>query len=197
MMFGQSQVKNKGFTLIEVMLVIVLIGIFVTTVQFNFYSNKPERQLEQQAERFYGLFTLAAEYGLLNNVQLGIVFTKKSYQFVGFDGTDWVELPEQDKLTLIELPEELIIDLALDDLPLDDGPLLFDPKAMMPEDDNFREPDRPAIPQVFILSGGDISPFQVTFAFDPDAEIDLGITYQVTGLYSLPLQIEGPLTDVR
>ena len=50
---------------------------------------------------------------------------------------------------------------------------------------------------MFILSGGDISPFQVTFAFDPDAEIDLDITYQVTGLYSLPLQIEGPLTDVR
>ncbi|QOL26591.1 type II secretion system minor pseudopilin GspH [Thalassotalea sp. LPB0316] len=191
----QSQSKSTGFTLIEVMLVIVLIGIFVTTVQFNFLSNKPEKQLEQQAQKFYALFTLAAEYALLNNIELGILFTKNSYQFVGFDGSDWVAIPEQEQLRLIELPEEMQLTLKLDDLPLDDGPLLFDPKALMPEEDDFRAQEKPPTPQVFILSGGDISPFALTFAFDPTADIDFEPYYRVTGLYSLPITLEGPLTN--
>jgi len=191
----QSHSKSKGFTLIEVMLVIVLIGIFVTTVQFNFFSNKPEKQLEQQAQKFYALFTLAAEYSLLNNVELGILFTKHSYQFVGYDGKEWLALPDQEHLTLVELPEEIMLKLKLDDLPLDDGPLLFDPKALVPEEDNFRDEETPPTPQVFILSGGDISPFQLTFSFDPVTDIDFEQYYQVTGVYSLPISLEGPLTD--
>ena len=191
----RSSKLTKGFTLIEVMLVIVLIGVFAAAIQFNFFSNKPEKALEQEAKRFYGLFNIATEYGLLNNIELGIVFTENSYQFVGFDGNDWVALPDQEQLQLIEFKDEnMLITLKLDDLPIDE-PILFDPQSMLPEEDDFDPEEEKITPQVFILSGGDISPFQVRFSYRESYDQPTDVFFQVFASHSLPIEFTGPLTD--
>ncbi|MEY8252976.1 MAG: type II secretion system protein, partial [Colwellia sp.] len=38
--------KQRGFTLIEVMVVVVLIGLMASLVQFNFSGNSPEDKLK-------------------------------------------------------------------------------------------------------------------------------------------------------
>ncbi len=63
------------------MLVMVLIGVIVSAVTFNPLNNRPEDQLEQASARFTGIFNIAAEYGLLNNIELGLIVEKDSYQF--------------------------------------------------------------------------------------------------------------------
>jgi len=201
--FKQIRSTHSGFTLIEVMVVVVLIGIIASLVQFNFAGKRPEDILQQESLRFAAIFEVAAEYGMLNNIELGLIVKKDSYQFLGYDGTQWTEIPEQDWQANVTLPEEVELTLELDDLPIEE-PMLFDADTFKEKDeDDFtllskEEQEKKIIPQVYILSGGDLSPFSVTFrlteelAYIEDAE---DLAYRVTGIYSIPLTIEGPVLE--
>ena len=79
----KNKTRQNGFTLIEVMVVIVLVGLMVSVVQFSSSSDKAEETLEFSSKRFAGIFDIAAEYGMLNNVELGLMVDKNSYQFLG------------------------------------------------------------------------------------------------------------------
>jgi general secretion pathway protein H len=199
----QKHRLQQGFTLIEVMLVIVLIGVMISAVQFTFSGNKPEQLLEQNSARFAGVFDVAAEYGLLNNVELGLFIEENSYQFLGYDGVSWSPIANNPLFEVFTLPEGIEITLQLDDLPVDE-PLLFDSSLLINEDqeDNFTDEEeaekKKIIPQVYMLSGGDITPFSLTFslaefAFDSDEDV----SFKVSGIYTTPLTIEGPLVNAN
>jgi len=236
--FNQSPITAiLGFTLIEMMLVIMLIGIMATFVQFNAGGNKKEQLLKQSSMRFAGVFELAAEYSMLNNVELGLLVDKTSYQFLAYDGTRWTDVGGNDLLVSTSLPEGVEITLELDDLPIEE-PLLFDAElleesgfgngddedGLSSDEDELEEEEtdiagnshsqnsdgskkkrgKKLIPQVYILSGGDISPFSLTFYFNDNFSDDFNEDfdfndeqplYRVTGIYSVPLKIEGPKLD--
>lgn len=204
----RKNTNTKGFTLLEVLMVIALIGLIVSVVQFNFSGNKPEETLQKTSYKFATLFESAANYGLLNNIELGLYIDKNTYQFLGYDGVKWSEIASQDWLTEQTLPEGVKFTLALDDLPIEE-PLLFDSSVFTNEDDDFlsfdsdeqdsdSEKEKQLIPQVYILSGGDITPFSLTFQFSDQASLNTDLStlaYRVTGIYSIPLTIEGPVLD--
>ncbi|MBA6327790.1 type II secretion system minor pseudopilin GspH [Colwellia sp. MB02u-6] len=192
--------RQQGFTLIEVMLVIVLIGVMVSAVQFTFSGNKAEQLLEQNSARFAGVFDVAAEYGLLNNIELGLFVEKNTYQFLGYDGVSWSPIDSNPMFEVFTLPEGIEITLQLDDLPIEE-PLLFDSLLLINEDqdDNFTEKEKKkTIPQVYMLSGGDITPFSLTFSLAEFAiDGDENISFKVSGIYTTPLTIEGPLVNAN
>jgi len=195
--------KNRGFTLIEVMVVVVLIGIIASSIQFNFFGERPEDVLKKSSHQFAAVFETAADYGLLNNIELGLVVNEDNYQFLGYDGVKWSEIADQDWLTAGQLPPQVEMSLQLDDLPIEE-PLLFDSSVIQEQDeDDFSaqdkdEKEKKLIPQVYILSGGDITPFSLTFSYNEEASLinDVeDLAYRVSGLYSIPLTIEGPTLD--
>ena len=204
----KPKTKNKGFTLLEVLVVIALIGLIISSVQLNFSGKRPEDTLKTVSYKFSALFEGAANYGLLNNIELGLYVDKSSYRFLGFDGTKWNEIAEQDGLAVQELPEGVTLTLSLDDLPIDE-PLLFDSSVFIEENEEFLsyksvEDDKGSkkkkllLPQVYMLSGGDITPFSLTFHFTEEASLydDLSeLAYRVTGIYSIPLTVEGPVLN--
>jgi len=221
--------KISGFTLIEMMLVIMLIGVMATFVQFNAGGDKKEKLLKQTSMRFAGIFEIAAEYSMLNNVELGLLVDKTSYRFLAYDGSRWTDVGENELLVSIDLPEGIEIALELDDLPIEE-PLLFDTELL--EESGFTNGDddesafddetieaeintddrgtevnssgnqrtKKLIPQVYILSGGDISPFSLTFYLNDEFSNNIGFDqeqplYRISGIYSVPLKIEGPRLD--
>ncbi len=200
---SKSALKHRGFTLIELMVVVLVVGLMASLVQFNVSGKGADDSLEYESARFAAIFEVAAEYGMLNNIELGLVVKKDNYQFVAYDGTQWTEIPEQDWQANVTLPKDIELSLELDDLPIEE-PMLFDTNTFKDKDeDDFsllskEEREKKIIPQVYILSGGDLSPFSVTFrlteelAYIEDAE---DLAYRVTGLYSVPLTIEGPVLD--
>jgi general secretion pathway protein H len=198
----------KGFTLLEVLVVIALIGLVISSVQFNFSGKRPEDTLKKVSYQFSEIFETAANYGLLNNIELGLYVDKKSYRFLGFDGQKWSEIAQQDWLSTQELPENVTLTLSLDDLPIEQ-PLLFDSSIFNDQNEEYlsfkaieeaknAEQEKQLLPQVYILSGGDITPFSLTFHFSEEVSFydevsELG--YRVTGIYSTPLTVEGPTLD--
>ena len=100
-----SRNHDKGFTLLEVLLVIALIGLIVSVVQVNFSTSRPEDNLKKVSTHFAELVESAANYGLLNNIELGIYIEKTGYRFLGFDGMKWTDIPNQDWLGEQVLPE--------------------------------------------------------------------------------------------
>ena len=186
-------------TLIEVMLVIVLVGVMISAVQFTFSSSKPEQILQQNSARFAGIFDVAAEYGLLNNVELGLFVKENTYQFLGYDGVQWSPIADNPLFEEFTLPDNVEISLQLDDLPIEE-PQLFDSSLLITEeeDDSFTEEDeeKKITPQVYILSGGDITPFSLTFSFaEFTFDDDDNVSFIVSGIYSTPLTIEGPIAN--
>ena len=207
-LYFNSPTKNKGFTLLEVLVVIALIGLIISSIQFNFSGKRPEDTLKQVSVQFAEVFTSAANYGLLNNIELGLFIEDNSYRFLGYDGVKWSELPQQEWLAVKTLPENVELTLTLDDLPIEE-PLLFDSSVFKAQDEEYlsfnaieaeknAEKEQLVFPQVYILSGGDITPFSLTFHFNEEASLveDLSeLAYRVTGIYSIPLTIEGPVLD--
>lgn len=205
--------RQHGFTLIEVMLVIVLVGLMVSVVQFSASGDKAEQTLELSSKRFAGIFDIAAEYGMLNNIELGLMIDKEGYQFLGYDGTNWTDVSENELFSRYQLPEGVELVLQLDDLPIEE-PQLFDTKLFNElqeaESEDDLEQDRGSseesdsniekkklIPQIYMLSGGDITPFSLRFQFVENDYTKAKLHFKVTGLYTTPLTIEGPLFDEK
>jgi general secretion pathway protein H len=200
--------KTKGFTLLEVLVVIALIGLIISSVQLNFSGKRPEDTLKKVSYQFSELFENAANFGLLNNIELGLYINKNTYRFLGYDGVKWSEIEQQDWLATQELPEGVTLTLTLDDLPIEE-PLLFDSSVFKGESEEYlsfkaieeakkAKQEKQLLPQVYILSGGDITPFSLTFHFTEEASLydDLSeLGYRVTGIYSTPLTVEGPTLD--
>ncbi|WP_310649641.1 MULTISPECIES: type II secretion system minor pseudopilin GspH [unclassified Colwellia] len=199
--------RPNGFTLIEVMLVIVLVGLMVSVVQFTASGNKTEETLEQSSKRFAGVFSIAAEYGMLNNIELGLMIDKNGYQFLGYDGVSWSDVSENELFSRYKLPEGVELVLQLDDLPIEE-PQLFDTESFNElqaenTEDELKEEDdlentkkkKKLIPQIYMLSGGEITPFSLRFQFIENGYTEAKLYFKVTGLYTTPLNVEGPLFD--
>lgn len=187
---------SQGFTLIEIMVVMVIFGIMVSLVSINFSGQTPEKKLEEASGQFSSIFELAAEYGLLNNREIGLKVERNSYEFLAFSNDKWTAIEGQE-LFKQQLPDEMLVKLELDDLPIDDEQLFESSDSLFDEPSSFDEieEEKKKSPQVFIFSGGDFTPFKLVFTFAEQYSFDQEIEYHIIGLYTLPLKSEGPIFD--
>ena len=92
-----SRQRSSGFTLIEIMLVLVIMGLVAGYVVVNAFGNDPQDKLKSEAQRFHAVATLASDFAVLNQMEFGLVIDDKrnSYKFVFLDDNDeWVDVPE-------------------------------------------------------------------------------------------------------
>ncbi len=135
-----------GFTLLEIMVVVVLVGILTTLAVLSIGSDPADRQLREEARRVEALFRLAGEQAALESRDVGMRVTYGAYEFLIFepDLNSWVTVDYDKLLRKRELPEGIDIDLVLEDVATE-----------LPDDD-----DAPA-PQAIFFSSGDVTPFQL------------------------------------
>ncbi len=153
--------RSGGFTLIEILVVIVIIGIVMSIAILSITLAGGDNQLRDEAQRIVSLVEVAKDESLLQGREYGLEFMQGAYRFVEFDPLtgQWSEIIGDDTLRLRELPEELELELYIEDRRV---MLKSDPANMSSE-----EEDRPGIerfaPHVLIYSSGDMSPFEVHF----------------------------------
>ena len=121
--------SNAGFTLVEILVVLVIIGTILSIGLMSFNLADNDRNLKTESRRFMALSEVALDEATMQGREFGIELMSKGYRFVEFDAFAgrWAELPGDDTLRLRGLPEELAFDLYLEDkrIPLDADPAPF------------------------------------------------------------------------
>lgn len=202
----KANFRSRGFTLLEIMLVILIMGLVVSVVMFNTFGQSKLETLEKQAKRFQVVFAMASDFAVLNQQQLGLFVDQEqqTYQFMYLDDEQLWRLMTDDKaFEAYQLAEEFTLSLQLDGLPwLQEDSLFeegFDGKLSVSDDEvkiGDDEEKLPPPPQIYILSSGDITPFSMAFSYEPSFGSDEPIYFRVNGEDTPPLVREGPLTSL-
>lgn len=196
--------RNKGFTLIEVMLVLLLMGLMAGYVMFNAFSVSQSDRLKEQARRFQLIVDMASDYAVLNQLEMGIRIEEadNKYLFMALDDEDqWQIVTDVEIYEEHELPEEFALQLSLDDLPWEEEERLFDRELFDEElslDDarveiGDEEDKPPPPPQILILSSGEITPFSLSLIYEPNFNDDNPVYFYLNNQDVPPLEIVGPL----
>lgn len=161
---------QQGFTLLEIMLVLVVIGMASVGVMMAMpqQANK-NADIDWQIQRFNTLLQFAEDEALISGKELAIVFTENSYRFTFYDYTTkkWLALESNQIGKIIELPEAIEFSYTLlgsvwDEIETQDEDAFIDKEYLVKiegedEVESFS-------PQVFIMSSGEVTPFSVLFS---------------------------------
>jgi general secretion pathway protein H len=146
----------RGFSLLELLVVVTIIGIFTGAVVLSLGVLGNDREAEHEAFRLKSLLDLVHEQAVMQSRDYGVSFGDDGYRFYAYDYAQakWVE-PEDDKIFAAhELKTPLNMTLKVEDRDL----VLDVPK----DKDRAKEP----APQVLILSSGEMTPFEAAIYRD-------------------------------
>jgi len=140
---------SAGFTLIEIMVVVVIIGVVAALMVLSFTLTGRDRELEKESDRLFALFTYAREQAELQTREYGVLFQDDGYEFLTYDVRRalWRSVPDDEALVARRLPDGLGVKLTVEARPV----VLTRPKDA-----------RDKTPQVMIFSNGDLTSFAAT-----------------------------------
>ena len=155
--------RQSGFTLFEILVVVLIIGIIAGTAVLSVGVLRDDRQVRREADRAAALLSILQDEAMLQGREFGIEFTRTGYRFVEYDpfGDRWAEIPLDDLLRARQLPDSMEIELYLDgqSVKLDDTPARLVEEE--DEDDDRATGIELYSPHVFVYSSGDLTPFEV------------------------------------
>lgn len=194
--------SDSGFTLIEVIVVLALIGLILATVRYTAFSGNIEKDIEKEVRRLQVVFNMASDYAVINQLELGLRIDDEdqTYEFVMLDDTDkWVTLDEQKHFSQVAFSEGVSLEITLEGLPWQEDESLFDNRIFDEQlsvsnegvDIGNDEDKIPPPPQVFILSSGEVTPFELLIRYEPQQIGDEPFELSLRGEDTVPLTFVG------
>lgn len=89
--------RARGFTLLELLVVLVIAGLLLGMVAFNAMPG-PRKALENEAQRIALLFQLARDEAIVRNRPIAFEAEAERYRFLIRDNDKWQSLPQDDLL---------------------------------------------------------------------------------------------------
>jgi general secretion pathway protein H len=187
---GQNINKAKGFSLLEVLVVLVIIAMSVKMVSYTFDDAEAE-ELEKQALRVYRVINLASEFAVLNQIELGFHLDKNVLEFLVFDGEKWAVFDAEALYEPITFGKEYKVNLNIEDLSWSQDNLLEQAnwRELMgtSDDESLLELKKLKVPQVLILSSGEVSAFQLSIELADSASEEA--SYFIEGEFIAPVNL--------
>ena len=152
--------RNTGFTLLEILVVIVIIGVMVAMVTLSFNVLGSDRETAEETRRFWAVLRQAREEAELQSLDLAVFVGATEYEFLRFDTrrNEWQQIADDKLYAPRVLPEGLRFRLWMESRELVLKPGLPDRSK---KDENQKWP-----PQVTVLSSGDVVPFELQIERD-------------------------------
>lgn len=144
----RDRASQQGFTLIEILVVLVIVGLLAALTVGNMTGGSRQRELQEHVRELYLLMQTASEQAVLNNRELAWVLEEDGYRFVAHDDETgkWIasserifrprHFPEWLKVTVYSGSEA--------------------PRLSSGEDAGLR-------PEVVFFSSGETTPFELEF----------------------------------
>ncbi|MBU1393407.1 MAG: type II secretion system minor pseudopilin GspH [Gammaproteobacteria bacterium] len=163
------KLRHAGFTLMEVMLVILLMGLTAAAVTMSIGNSGPQQALDRTARQFIAATEMVLDETVLSGQFIGIVIEKTSYQFVFYKDGKWEPLDKDRLLSEKQMEPGVVMNLVLDGLPLvqddeEDDSWFEEPLIEPSADDKKKHPE----PQVMLFPSGEMSAFELTFITKTD-----------------------------
>ncbi len=159
---------NKGFTILEILVVVAVISVIASTILLNTNFHRPLNDLKVHAENLGKTLKVLMQEAILEDKNFALSLTPESYMVLEYDGQEWA--PSKDKFLLSlqkkhKYNDELIID----------GNIISIQVTEKPE------------PHILILSSGEMTVFEWVIE---DRENNLRVKLNSSMLGSIT--IEGP-----
>ena len=152
---------RAGFTLIEILVVITIVGIVLSIAVLSLGVLGENKELDTEVRRYVSLIELARDESMLQGREYGLEVLQQGYRFVELDPLtrQWAEILGDDVLRARSLPETIELALYIEDKQI---PLKYDAAALGDSEEDDREITQ-FQPHVFIFSSGDMTPFEIHF----------------------------------
>jgi general secretion pathway protein H len=149
--------RGKGFTLVEILVVIVIMAVVISLTILSVSATGRDSQLDEESRRLDGLVGLLHERALLEGRDFGLRIEPAAYEFVVYDPRRdrWMMLDQEREFRHRELPKGITFQLQLDSQTV----------IIKPIDRNLSSGDLPR-PQVAIAASGEGTPFRLTLLRD-------------------------------
>ena len=169
---------RAGFTLIELMVVMVIIGLLAATTYLSLGGSGRDSQLEQERDRLGALIEYVRERAALQTVEYGLRCEQGAYRFLMYDNRQglWIEDPLDDSLRARKLPAGVEIALVVENraivLPRSPAPrppqTRSTPGSLIPAQRDATATSQGTAaelkPQVMLYSSGDLTSFKLTLS---------------------------------
>lgn len=161
MKVASSARRQAGFTLLEVLLVAMLMGLVATAVTLSMGGARGDRELDKQARRFMAVLQQAQEYSVMDGRLVGLRVEDNGWQFMQRAAKDrkWQVMSGDKLLDRVELPDNIQLSIELEG---------FSWRTDSDEKYEKGRDEKERTPQVFIFPGGELTPFVLTLTQQDD-----------------------------
>ena len=166
-----SRRGERAFTLIEILVVLVIIGILLAVALLSFGILSDDDDMTREARRLSSLIQLVSDEATTQGRDFGLEFMTAGYRFVEYDPLldQWFEVIGDDYLVQRDLDEGVEFELFLEE-----RKVLLHTEAQETERDEDEDADEDSyalnrdltddyLPHVLIMSSGDVTPFELRF----------------------------------
>jgi len=150
-------IVGAGFSLIEILVVVVILAVVAGAVSIAVAGAGGERALTREAERAQALIEFACERAQLSGRDVGISLSQSGYRFSRFEQNVWLPYREE-TLRARSWPPNFAVVLARDDLGVSLGT------------------EFPERPQLLCYSSGELTAFRLELALP-----DIARRYRIDG----------------
>ena len=175
--------SGAGFTLIEILVVVLIIGIMVAGTVLSLRTTGDDRELDHERDRLLALTDYLRDQAALQNREYGIRCYEGGYEFLVYEprSAQWESLSGDPQLRPRKLPSGIDVQLEVEG-----RPVILPPEKPLSEHKDDR------VPQIMLFSSGEMSQFAWTLRragggagvkLVPDPEAD---TIKATALAAAP-----------